>query len=101
MLTVLLIIQPASSYYLSMELEVLYKNMLKYRFSSNTKWNEMPKFNLIPTKLLHKMIIQIDEDKGTSKVTHDIVETSHQSQRGATHKGRRLSLRSRQLAIYL
>ena len=53
----------------------------------------MLKFNLIPTKLLHKMTIQTDEDKGTSKVTQDIVETSHQSQRGETHKGKKIIIK--------
>jgi hypothetical protein len=47
------------------------------------------------------MIIQMDEEKETTKVTPDIVETSHQSKKEWHKRGRILSLRSRQLGIYL
>jgi hypothetical protein len=96
-----LIRQLASPYYLSMELEVLYKNMLKQLFPSNVEWNEMLRFKLILVKFCHEMIIQTDEEKETTKVTTNIIETSHESQKEWYKNGRILPLRSRQLAIYL
>jgi hypothetical protein len=54
MLTDLLISQPASPYYFSMELEVLYRKMLRQPFPSNVEWNKMLRFKLIPTKLFMK-----------------------------------------------
>jgi hypothetical protein len=86
MLIDLLINQSSSPYYLSTEIEVLYRKMLKRPFPSNNEWNEMLRLKIIPTKLHHEMIIQIEKDKETIKVNLDIANTSHQTQRGAEHK---------------
>jgi hypothetical protein len=67
--------------------------MLKQPFPSNIEWNEMLRFKLIPMKLRHEMIIQMDEEKETTKVTLDIVETNHQSQRGVAHKGKKITIK--------
>jgi hypothetical protein len=61
MLTDLLIIQLSNPFYLSMELEVLYGNMLRQPFPSNVEWKKMLRFKLMSTKLCRKIIIQMDE----------------------------------------
>jgi hypothetical protein len=44
-------------------------------------------------KIHHEMIIQMDEEKETTKVTHNISKTSHQIQRGAAHKGEKITIK--------
>jgi hypothetical protein len=67
--------------------------MLRQPFPSNVEWNEMLRFKLIPMKLYHEMIIQTDEEKKTTKVTPEIVETGHQSQKRVAQKGKKIIIK--------
>jgi hypothetical protein len=87
MLIDFLIIQLPNTYYLSMELEVLYKKMLSHPFPSNVEWKKILRFKIISTKLHRIIIIQMDEERQAIKVTPHVVETS---QRKTTHKGKNI-----------